>query len=287
MIINSLDKKCVLSISIIRNSGQSYKMKIYAKLRDRETDTDITYSTISCMYPRDLHYILDCYKNISEDKSSFGFTSCDQAINFWVEGTDFTHNFLLQNRHNNDEISSQCKLTFQMPDDIPILLSDNINKILYDNKETECKYADRKTAEYLSIFFPCMVEYVDIDLCVCKITIDFASYHITRKFDSSLSDIVSMKEKITNFKNGSLQSFCILGDFMEINFIRFGDSVDIQGEISDFTWPRPNEIKFHKVVSMNILDQMFLSIERIWKEITGIKGRIKGADTKKAGDGSE
>lgn len=86
MIINSLDKKCVLSISIIRNSGQSYKMKIYAKLRDRETDTDITYSTISCMYPRDLHYILDCYKNISEDKSSFGFTSCDQAINFGWRG---------------------------------------------------------------------------------------------------------------------------------------------------------------------------------------------------------
>ena len=76
MIINSIDKKNILCISIIRNNGQSFNMEISVKLKNSDTDTDITYSTVSCLYFRDLRYILDCYKEISQDKTSFGFTSC-------------------------------------------------------------------------------------------------------------------------------------------------------------------------------------------------------------------
>lgn len=266
MIINSIDKKNILCISIIRNNGQSFNMEISVKFKNSDTDTDITYSTVSCLYFRDLRYILECYKEISQDKTSFGFTSCDKTINFWVTGTDFIHHLMLRDKRCNYDLASQCSLTFQTQNNLPLLLHDRMNEIqIADEIRDEEIKTDNN--DFLSICFPSMVEYVDVDLCVCKIEVDSPYYHIARKFDSSFSEIESLKKKIIDFKSGMLQSFQVLGDFLEIKFLRFNDAVDIQGEISDFTWPHPNEIKFHELVSMNILDKMYLSLEKIWKEM--------------------
>ena len=264
MIINSIDNKCVLNISVIRNNGQSYNVDISLRLDDAETDTNIEFSTTTCLYLRDLQYILKCYQEISQEKSSFGFTSCDQTINFWVTGTDFIHKMILRDKRYNSDFASQCKLSFQIQSNLPLQLCDRIDNVPIGNLKKEFKTDNN---DLFSICFPCLVEYVDIDLCVCKIDIKSSYYHITRKFDSSYSEIESLKEKIADFKSGRIQNFYILGDFLEINFLRFENSIDIQGEISDFTWPNPNEIKFHELVSMNILDQMHSSLETIWETI--------------------
>jgi hypothetical protein len=262
MKIHDINSNYTIDICCVQSDKVSVDLDITIIVISSETDSDMSFSTNTRLLHREIRYLYECYvATLKNDNEDFGFTSYDKSLVFYVNSKDLTHELILRDTRYNSQVQSQCKFYFRMTKDTVSMLCTEIKKFLAGAQIKE--NSKHNWLSSVCISFPDIVEIVNKDLCTCKIKVDSPFYHIVRKMDSSFNEINSLMTKIEACKDQKLVSFDILDDFLEIHFLRFDNLIDIQGEISDFTFPDPNEIIFHELVDTNILDKMYLSLEMI------------------------
>ncbi len=252
-----------LEFANIVNDGANVNLDVAITLKNDETDTNMGFSTHVSILPRDLQYIHESLELlVKRESTGFGFTSMDKTLSLWINREDMACEVELHDVRHKSQFMSQGRFYFPLSQESLPLMCDNIAKCLIQGRKDQVSVKESDNLSF-SMYFPRIKEYVDDSLCVCEIAVDSPYYHINRNFDSSPQEISSFITNISDIKNEKIMSFQILGDFMEIELLRCDDSIDIQGVVSDFTWPEPNEIKFHEFVELNMLDRLFDSLKQL------------------------
>lgn len=260
MILYDINNRSIIEFCNIRKIGINFNMDLVITLKDAETDTDMSFFTKTCLFRNDLQYVKACYEELYQlQRPRFGFASGDRSINFWVDCQDISHDMELYDTRYNSQFQSKCCVHFQSSMNmIPQLCESIMNVLDIPSSDNSVEHGTTNT---FSICVPEVSEFVSEQLIVLVLDIKSPFYHVRRKFDSSLEEIEKIKKSIEGIKAGNCLNFQLAGDFLEINFTSFGDKIDIQGEVSDFIWPKPNEIRFHELENMSVLDNLYSSLQ--------------------------
>lgn len=244
----------------ITTDGVNMEMDVVVRLVNAETDTNMMFTTRTSFSSRELQYLKDSYEAICKlQLEGFGFSSRDKAFNLWVRNSGSIHEMELHDTRFESPYSSQGRFFFSSPHDIISSKYNDIKEVL--NGETKERIFSPESS--FSIVFPRIVEQIDNELSVCAISISSPFYHVTRKYDCNSHELEALKKSILEFENKKIEEFNILGDFMEISFYRNDDFVEVIGNITDFTWPEPNEITFHELIGMSFLKNMYTSLQNL------------------------
>lgn len=262
MNLYDINNRSIIEFCNIRKTGFNINMDIAVTLKDAETDTDMSFLTKTSLFRNDLLYVKTCYEELYQrQRPRFGFASGDRGFSLWVDCQDVRHDVELYDTRYNSQFQSKCIIHFQSSLNMIPQLCKSITNVLDIPSANDT--VEHSIANTFSIFIPEVAEFISEQLIVLVIDIKSPFYHVRRKFDSTIEEVENLKKSIEEIKAGNRQNFQIAGDFLEINFIKFGDEIDIQGEVSDFLWPDPNEIRFHELTSINILDNLYTSLDKI------------------------
>ena len=238
----------------IRNDGAHIHMVLIFILKDKDNDTDMKIVETVSFQRNDLQYIKDGYNRLFKHEiDNFGYSSYDKKLCIWTNGDSY-HEIDLR----SDKAMFHYTFHLQLSEEI---IKSTINRlsgpsdIILQNNEV---VIDMPSC--FSIVFPELIEYVDKDLCLVMIEISTPCFVIKRKFDINLDFIISLKNDIVKFVCGGIHNIDFSTEFIDIFFKYSGDGIEVSGDISDFSSPDMNEIKFTELVHVDTLNLMYKSL---------------------------
>ena len=252
----------------VRFDGINLELNVFVTINDATTDSSIMFMNNHLLQQEELHRIRNSYEDVLNGINNvFSFVSSDKNLTFWVKKQNeaFLHKFIIRSNDGRNETDNVCKLHLLFAfRDIEKLIKDTVlpSKSNIDYRNIEGVFSNN-----LVIDFPKVVEYVNPGLCVCSILVSSAHFKVVRKFDTNIKDIIYYKSQIEKCREGKLLEFDFTTDFLEIYFKRQNGIIEIEGTISDFLWPEPNEITFHEIVNETILERIYASLCGIQKQI--------------------
>jgi hypothetical protein len=248
-------------VSPVRFDGTNFELNIFVTINDETTDSNIMFMNNHLLRQDELHQIINSYKYVLNGINNvFSFVSSDKKLVFWVkkQSEAFIHKFIIHSNAGRKENVNVCKLHLLFAfKDVEKLIQ---GIVLPSSCDIEYRNIEGAFSNNLVIEFPKVVEFVDSGLCVCSILVSSTHFRVLRKFDTNIKDIIYYKSQIEKCKEGKLLAFDFVTDFLEIYFKKRNSLIEIEGTISDFLWPEPNEITFHETVDETFLAKIYASL---------------------------
>lgn len=235
--------------------GTHINLVLIVSLKNKESDTDFEIVETVSFHLKDLLYIKDSYKRLlNHECDIIGYASFDKKLCVWANQSLY-HEIDLENA---DDGMNHYTCHLQVDEDTINSITgciSHMSGVLLQNKEVAI---DMPTD--IQIVFPDLIEYVDKTLCVTTIKVSTPHFIVRRKFDSNLDFVLSLKSDVVKFLNKEITCFDLSTEFIELVFKYIEDHIEISGEISDFSSPELNEIKFKTYTDANPLNIMYKSL---------------------------
>ena len=258
MIIYNNERQKVLELVFTENGNDVFGTDIIANLLNEETQTDLHFESYTSLCFRDLKYIHDCYDALyKKECMGFGFTTFDRVLSIRVCRKDsrLIHDIELNDTRFESPYRCQCQLHFFSSDLYSQEVQSEIESLVKDTceKKTSCQF----DALTLSISFSTLRNSASS----FKMEIYSPFFRIKRNLEYyELQDLSCLKEQIIMMKEKKKVEFCISDEYLDVRFLLYDDLLSVEGEISDFTWPETNDVSFHELVPITVLDGMLDSI---------------------------
>ncbi len=252
-----------VEICNVKNDGAIVSMDILFYLIGKDPDNRIIAHVTARFRNDELRFIKESYEKLLNGESgNFGFASINKDLCIWAN-SDLYHEIDIQ----DDKIASHCNLYFTPNIPSLHLLCKEIDNLL--SGYNHCNSIKPIEDNVPSVTFPKITEYVSNDLVVYVTEIALPHVLMRQVSDSNIADIKDIKTKAERLKTGELSSFNHTGEFYDIDFIRTGNGIMMQGTFSDFSSPDENEVEFQVETNSGILDKMIESLGNIVRQNQG------------------
>lgn len=94
---------------------------------------------------------------------------------------------------------------------------------------------------------------IESNRCFFQLEICSDYFHIMRHFDDDIKFLKHISDDIQQFNEGKHQKIEIQNENLHIESKWINGTKRVEGAIGDFTWPKPNEIKFNGTCEINLL----------------------------------
>lgn len=247
----------IISIELInrRTSGINVFLDIEVKEKCVDTDTDIAFRTSLSSNAFELDYIQSSHKRLlTKEVLNYGFYSGDKLLGLWGN-QNLEYEITLYDPRNSSDFQSRCNIFYQFLHDFHFPSNNDI---------LETKAVQLRP---FSFSFPRVREYVDENLCVLETEVASPYFQIRRGFDSNKEGVKFLRQQVVDLLTGHINEFEIIEDFIEIHLYRYDNEIKVKGEVSDFTWPTPNTIRFCEQANVDVLKQTLISLDDISEQI--------------------
>lgn len=262
MIIYNTERQKVLELVFAENKDDVFGTYVIANLLNEETQTDLHFESYTSLCYREMKYIHDCYDALYKKECiGFGFTTFDRVLSIWVcrKGCELMHDVVLNDTRYKSPYRCQCKIHFSSSDLYSQEVHSEIESLVKDisEKKASCQFDTLP----LSISFSALRN----GAWAYKMEILSPFFRIKRNLEyyAELQDLSNLKEQIILMKEKKKVEFCISDEYLDVRFQLYDDLLSVEGEISDFTWPETNDVSFHELVPITVLDSMLDSINSI------------------------